>query len=199
MRGNTLYFFRLPSDFPIDMAFGRLHAATAVLLVTLAFQASAAPDRYAQEAAFLPRFAQFVSWPASSLPPNAPLVIGLVGDDPIGRSIDRAVAGKHVNGHPIVILHMHWNDSFAPCHMIFISSTEIPHLVAILQATHGLSVLTIADYDRFTEYGGMIELITDDGEMRFDVNPSAAAEAHLKISSRLLQVAHAVRSTVGEP
>ena len=169
--------------------------ATAFLLVTLAFQASAASDQYANEAAFLPRFAQFVSWPASSLPPNAPLVIGLVGDDPIGRSIDQAVAGKYANGHPIVIHHMHWNDSFAPCHMIFISSTEIPHIAAILHATHDLSVLTVADYDHFAEYGGMIELLSENGEIQFEVNPSAAAAAHLRISSKLMQVAHGFRST----
>jgi hypothetical protein len=177
--------------------------AIALLLLAIAFQAGGAPatgemaaGEYQIKAAFLHHFAQFVEWPAVALPPGAPIVIGLVGDDPFGRTIDDVVAGKRANGHPIVIRHMRWNDPFGACQIVFIGSSELPHLAAILDATRGFSILTIADFDRFTERGGMIELITVDHRVRFDVNPSAAAEAHLRISSKLLQVAHAIRSTL---
>jgi len=177
--------------------------AIALLLLAIALHARGAPaagemaaGEYQIKAAFLHHFAQFVDWPAAALPPGAPIVIGLVGEDPFGRTLDDVVAGKHANGHPIVIRHMRWNDPFGACQIVFIGSSELPHLAAILDATRGFSILTIADFDRFTERGGMIELITVDHRVQFDVNPSAAAEAHLRISSKLLQVAHAIRSTV---
>ena len=158
-------------------------------------QGEIAAGEYQIKAAFLQHFAQFVEWPADALPPNAPIVIVLVGDDPFGRAIDDVVAGKRANGHPLVIRHLRWNEPVAGCQMIFISSSELQHLGAILAAARGLSVLTVADVDRFTQRGGMIELMTEQHRVRFDVNPAAAAVAHLRISSKLLQVARAIRDS----
>lgn len=149
------------------------------------------------KAAFLQHFAQFVEWPQNILSPNAPLVIALVGDDPFGRAIDDVIAGKHANGHPIVIRRLRWNDSFAGCHIVYVSSSELEHLGTILDAARVYSILTVADLDRFAQRGGMIELVTTENRIRFDINPNAASDAHLKISSKLLQVAREIRGTEG--
>jgi hypothetical protein len=170
----------------------------AALIAAHAGSAPAASDitagEYQIKAAYLHHFAQFVEWPQSVLPPGAPIVIGLVGDDPFGRAIDE-IAGKHANGHPLVIRHLRWNDPLGSCQMIFISSSELDHLGAILLAVRGFSLLTVADVDNFTERGGMIELMTVQHRVLFDINTEAAAEGHMKISSKLLQIARAVRGT----
>ncbi|HEX7192861.1 MAG TPA: YfiR family protein [Thermoanaerobaculia bacterium] len=180
----------------------RRRAIALLLLALAALHAGSAPrgelaaGEYQIKAAFLHHFAQFVDWPPNVVGPGAPLIIGLVGDDPFGRAIDEVVAGKRANGHPIVIRHMRWNDSFGSVQMLFVSTSELQHLEAILDATRGFSVLTVSDFEGFTERGGIIELVTVDHRVRFDINPSAAAEAHLKISSKLLQVARSIRDTV---
>jgi hypothetical protein len=67
--------------------------------------AQTAPAReYQVKAVFLFNFAQFVHWPPQAFPEaQAPLVIGVLGDDPFGSSLDDAVRGELVNNHPLVI------------------------------------------------------------------------------------------------
>lgn len=47
---------------------------------------------YQVKAVFLFNFAQFVTWP--SQPADAPLVIGILGDDPFGSYLDETVRGE---------------------------------------------------------------------------------------------------------
>ncbi len=176
--------------------------AAILLLVLVALHGNSAPvsdqvaaGEYQIKAAYLRHFAQFVEWPQNVLSPGAPIVIGLVGQDPFGRAIDEVIAGKHANGHPLVVRHLRWNDDLTSCHVLFVSSSELQHLGAILDATRGFSVLTVADVDGFAMRGGMIELMTVENRVHFDINTSAATEAHLRISSKLLGIARAIRST----
>ncbi len=176
-----------------------LRCAAAVVLAFVTLHATPAPAAGdGLKAAYLRHFAQFVVWPQNVLPAGAPIVIGLVGDDPFGRAVDEVLAGKHANGHALIVRRLRWNDALTGCHILFVSSSELEHLGAILAATRGLPVLTVSDFDRFTERGGMIELTAAEDRVRFDINTEAVAGAHLRISSKLLQVARAVRGTVEE-
>jgi len=56
----------------------------------------------------------------------------------------------------------------------------------------GLPTLTIGETPRFVEQGGMIGFYPDGVNVRFEINPDAAARAKLRISSRLLQLAKIV-------
>lgn len=155
-------------------------------------------DEYQVKAAFLPNFARYVEWPATSLSEaGSPLIIGVVGDDPFGGVLDGVLRGTVANGHPIQLQHLHWNDSLNGCQLLFISSSEVNHLPAILQSLNGSSVLTVSDIERFSLSGGMIELRMVGSRVRFDINLTAADEAHLKVSSKLLNVARAVIAQKG--
>lgn len=57
----------------------------------------------------------------------------------------------------------------------------------------GQGVLTIGESEAFAECGGMITQVVEGGRVRFDINLQAAADAHLKISSKLLELARTVR------
>jgi YfiR/HmsC-like len=48
--------------------------------------------------------------------------------------------------------------------------------------------------ESFAERGGVINFILENNRVRFEINPSAAARVHLKISSKLLQLAVIVGS-----
>src|SRR5438874_7448378 len=67
--------------------------------------AQTAPSKeYQVKAVFLFNFAQFVDWPANAFSgTNAPLVIGVLGEDPFGSFLDETVRGETVNGHPLVV------------------------------------------------------------------------------------------------
>jgi hypothetical protein len=67
-----------------------------------------------------------------------------------------------------------------------------PIQVQPLQAAKGSPVLVVGDSPGFARAGGMIGLIADNGSVLFEINPRAAEESHLKISSKLLALARIV-------
>jgi hypothetical protein len=150
---------------------------------------------YAVKAAFLYNFARFVEWPGQALGNGgSPLLVGVMGDDPFGSSIDQVVAGKNVNGHPIAVNRLRWGQDLRQCHILFISSSEARRLPQILASLRGASVLTVADMERFDQQGGVVRFFIEDGKVRFEINVDAADQAGLKISSKLLALAKIVRA-----
>ena len=56
------------------------------------------------KAAFLYRFVQFISWPEDAFTDaSAPFVIGVLGDDPFGQSLDGILDGERVGTRSIVL------------------------------------------------------------------------------------------------
>ena len=80
----------------------------------------------------------------------------------------------------------------SPVRILFISSSEQARLRDVLTAAKELSILTVGDLPEFTDVGGMIRFLLVDGRVRFDINATAVEQAHLTVSSKLLNVAHAV-------
>jgi hypothetical protein len=48
------------------------------------------------------------------------------------------------------------------------------------------SVLTVGEASHFNQAGGMIRFFIQDNKVRFEINPNAAGQARLRISSKLL-------------
>jgi hypothetical protein len=59
-------------------------------------------SEYRVKAAFILNFARFIEWPSDGYGEGGALVVGIVGDDPFGGSLDQ-LSGNTVNGHRIVI------------------------------------------------------------------------------------------------
>ncbi len=174
------------------------HYVCAGLLIGLAVCPSILAQVSASEsqvkAAFVENFARFVEWPQDSLPaPSSPLVIAVIGNDPIRGALDD-IRGKLANGHPIEVRHLGWDANLRGIHIVFISASEEQHLAAVLASCQKSSVLTVSDLDRFSLSGGIIEFRMVGNRVRFDINRSVASAAHLNISSKLLNVARAVHA-----
>lgn len=166
-----------------------LAGAVLLLAASLPCRAQVAAGEYEIKAAFLPNFARFVEWPSAALPAGAPFVIGIVGEDPFGSLLTRAIAGQSVEGHPLQARYVRWNDAFRGCHILFIASSEVSHITQILSEATMAGALTVADFESFARRGGMIELRMVGNRVRFDINSGAAAASGLRISSRLLILA----------
>jgi hypothetical protein len=156
-------------------------------------------NEYQVKAAYILNFARYVEWPADVLPASSPLTIGIVGDDPFGGALDDLQRTKSANGHAIRLRHFHWNDVITQCEIVFISSSEEPHLAQILRFLGTQSVLTISDIDRFSLRGGIIEFRMVGNRVRFDIDRKPAIAARLSISSKLLSVARAVHDGSAAP
>jgi hypothetical protein len=148
------------------------------------------PSEYEIKAAFIFNFARFIEWPSKSFSTTtAPLVIGILGQNPFHNDLQKTIGAKTVDDHRLVILELNSPSSATNCHIIFISSSEKPRLAPILQGLKGASVLTVGETDGFTENGGMINFVQEGTKIRFQINNEAATRAGLKISSKLLNLA----------
>ena len=156
--------------------------------------ADAQPTEYQLKAAFLYHFVQFVEWPPKAYAEtNAPLVIGVLGDNPFGGEIQRTIQGKFLNNHPLLFQKF---ESLAGvtnnCHILFISSSEKKRFPEVFAALSGSSILTVGETDRFLESGGMISFVMEKTKIRFEINETAVKQAGLKMSYKLLSLASRV-------
>jgi hypothetical protein len=152
---------------------------------------------YQVKAAYLFNFLKFVEWPDDPpVDPHGKWVIGIVGDSPVGGELTRLVEGKNVLGRDLQVKKLLATDNLRGCNILFISESERRHLPAILAGLRGSSVMTVADMGKFVESGGMVQLEVEDGRVRVTIDVDATDRAHLKVSSKLLALAHAVTTPV---
>ena len=153
-------------------------------------------SEYLIKAGFIYNFAKLVEWPTTAFPqPDSPIVIGILGDDPFGLTLDRIVTDKKINGRGITVKRLKWGrdlKDLKDCNILFISSSEKEHLDSVVDAMKWLPILTIGDAPGFARRGGIINFTLEDNKVRFEVNVEAAKHADLTISSRLLTLARIV-------
>jgi YfiR/HmsC-like len=180
----------------------------AILVVLVSAQFVTAPNVRAQEAlteyqvkaAYLFNFLKFVEYPSESFTDSlAPIVIGVVGDDPFGDALPQVVLGKTVQGRDLVIRVYRSGEDLRGAHILFISASERKKMPMILSGLRGSSVLTVSDAAGFLDAGGMIQFLNENDRVRFAINVDATSRAKLKMSSKLLSLAKVVGGNGKEP
>lgn len=177
------------------LLFGWLACTLQVTTPTASAAEPPTTREYSVKAAFLFNFAQFVEWPESAFGgPDAPFIIGILGEDPFGSYLDNLVRGEKIRGRPIAIRRYRNVEEAANSHILFISLSGSDRVESTLAALKNHSVLTVADLDNFARLGGIIRFVTENGKIRLRINLTAARESHLTISSKLLRAATAVET-----
>ena len=158
-------------------------------------ESSAGVSEYQVKAVFLYNFTQFTEWPTGTFPAsNAPIVIGIVGEDPFGSTMDHLVRGEVVRGHPLVVRRLQADDDLRSCQVLFISRSEKARLPELLNKIKGSPVLTVGDVEGFAQQGGMVNLLLVNKTVKMEINPAVAEEAGLRISGKVLSLARIVKS-----
>jgi hypothetical protein len=159
----------------------------------LAFAAAPVPPEYQVKAAFLYQFIKFIEWPpqAFSTGHDKAIIIGVLGEGPMQIAL-AAVQGKMAKGRPVAIESYKTLADLDYCHVLFISPSMDDQLPAILKRIKGWSLLTVGDMEGSARRGAMLNFITVEDMIRFEVNVEAAKRANLRISSELLGLAQVV-------
>jgi hypothetical protein len=169
---------------------------TACLLALVGVQsisASAATGEAAVKAAFLPKFARYVTWPPTARPVSGTaLQLCVIGRDPFGSELDEAVRSQNAQGQRVIVRRLNSASGAASCHVAFVSGASEP-TGQILLALGRRPILTITDA-RSSSQRGIIHFTVVGGRVRFFIDNLAASQRELSISSRLLGLAVAVRS-----
>jgi hypothetical protein len=157
--------------------------------IALSVRAADAPLEYAVKANYLFKFAPFVEWPDSAFSgPGSPFNICVVGRDRFGAALDQATKGGVVGDHPVAVRRYPAPVDGMACHILFVSPTDKQTVADILKKVPRQSVLTVTDGK-----GGMIQFVTQDGKVRFDVDAMAIQTSGLVVSSKLLSLAVSYR------
>lgn len=185
----------------IRRAAARLRSGSALALVALGVallpgRASAADEsvEYAVKAAFLYKFGSFVEWPATAFAsPASPFLLCVVGEDPFGAALDKAVSGQQIARRPVEVRRLKTVKPDSGCHIVYLAASETQRLAQIIEALRGSSVLTVSDGRSSGATTGIINFVIKDDRVRFDIDDEAAAQNRLAISSKLLGVALSVK------
>lgn len=177
---------------------GLQSAGMAALMLLLGAETRAdAALEYSVKATFLYKFAGYVQWPAGAFAsPAAPLVVCVVGNDPFGVTLDKAVAGQRFEGHPIQVLRTEGREPEGPCHIAYLGGDSVQR---VNQAAHQLrqrGALTVSD---LPGSDASINFVLAENRVRFEIDQAAAAQAGLGISSKLLNLAIAVKGRPPRP
>lgn len=144
---------------------------------------------YAVKAAYLVKFIPFIGWPdAAFASPDQPVTICVLGDSPFDGKLD-AEAGMKSGSRLVAIKHIAAFDPDTSCHLLFLGKS--PVAPDVLAATKDKPIITVTDSG--TALRGIISFVIADNHVRFDIDDAAAEADGVKISSKLLELAHAVK------
>jgi hypothetical protein len=134
------------------------------------------------KAAYLFNFTKFVYWPNRS---EDAVSICVVGSPVIKKILQELAETKtfHVVSEP--------GPQYGPCHILYIDSTA-SDFDAALSVVKRKQILTVSDFKRFTQRGGIVGFFTEAGKVRLEININTARANDIEISSKLLELARIV-------
>jgi hypothetical protein len=168
-----------------------LIAVAAVLLGCYCALTAAEVSEYQVKAVFLLNFTKFIEWPKSAFAaPDSPINICVMGDDPFGKMLGQVLTGEVVSGRRVEAERVKAVPAPKTCQVLFVSGQEKEAMKSLAQM--GPGVLTVGEGQTFLSDGGMIAFVIENRRVRFGINETAAANAGLIVSSKLLKIAKPV-------
>lgn len=166
------------------MKFGQavMCVVVSIALGAMAHAQTQVSDRNVK-AAFLVRFADFVTWPEQSQ--SGPFTVCLSPSHNFGSAVANTAKGTVVRGRPMVVRHLRPAESLSSCQLLYVAPAD-EHLLP-LSRRH--PILTVGEGQGFCQRGGVINLRVVDDRVRFEVSLTQAKAAGLSIDSQLLRLA----------
>lgn len=160
-------------------------------LVAFAPSSARAKLEHEVKAAYLFKFLSYVEWPPSVLDEGATIIIDVLGADEVRNELRGIVLDREAQGHPIEVRETSPEESPVGAHVLFIDRSAAAELPKVAGQP---GVLLVTEFEGALEEGAMINLVRVGDRIRFEVAPETARRAGLHIPSRVLALAHYVKS-----
>ena len=163
------------------------------------------------KAAFVFNFLKFTRWPKHAFAAaDSPIVIAVLGHDPLGPSLDDGVAGKQIDGRAVQVRRFAFPKDDGPsdekkqarterlarqlsrCHLVYVAWPHDDEAAAVLARIDPDTTLLVADRPALARRGAMLALGIDEGRVVIYANRGAVLASALKVSSKLLHLARSV-------
>jgi hypothetical protein len=144
---------------------------------------------YKVKATMLFNFVKFVEWPDKAFADKAaPLVIGVLGEDPFGEELEAVIRDEVVHSRLLTIKRSAKVSDLKDCHLLFVGRARKEQLTQILVELDDAPILTVGDGEGFARMGGVINFVLEADKIRFEVNLAAARRKELELSSQMLRL-----------
>ena len=159
-------------------------SCVAGLLLAWGRPALAAESEEQVKAAFLVNFARYVEWPEAAFDAaTSPIRLCLLGDGEFETILASTVSGREVAGRPVAVARIDDLGAAADCHLLFLREAVGTPGRIVARRLGGRAIFTISDLAGFAAEGGIANFVLVDQKIRFEINPTAARSAGLKIGS----------------
>ncbi len=146
------------------------------------------------KAAILVGFARTTEWPAGTFPEGPrTLVIGLLGRDTLGERARATFQPTPGSSQTVRFTVINAERSARECHVLFVPRSERRRWREVAESLKKAPVLVIGEADDFLDQGGMVNLVVQNGKMKYEVDLNAAKDSGLRIPARVLALALQVR------
>ncbi len=170
------------------------HLGLALGLASLVGTAGLGADALSEDevkAGFLYNFIFFVEWPPKERGDDESIALCVAGGSSLSDTLS-SVEGRAVEGRKLVVAHLNGDAepaSLRACDLLFIRASLADETGDILRSLAGYPVLSVSEVEGFAHAGGMINFVTRENSVGFEINRGAAERVGIKLRSRLLRVA----------
>jgi hypothetical protein len=173
-----------------------LAGAIAALLAGAAIGTANAQATETQvKAAYLYKFLAFVEWPLQTFTrPDSPIVIGVLGGQAISEELALLTAGRQVEGRPVQVRRLSSDTVPADVHVLFVGADAADRLGKLAAASKDRPLLIVSESQEGLLHGGAINFVLAEDRVRFEVALQPIESRGLRVSARLLAVAHRVKA-----
>ncbi|GIW98091.1 MAG: hypothetical protein KatS3mg111_1424 [Pirellulaceae bacterium] len=146
------------------------------------------------KAAYLYQFLNYIQWaPGTFQAEDSPLVIGVVGDDPVNKYLKVIAAHRKANNRRLEYREVQTPDDAAGCHILFFGDQVAADTIRqYIQERTGDPVLLVGENPSFIQIGGIIAFVVADNHVRLQLSMKEASKRGLRVSSQLAKIAHVV-------
>ena len=189
---------RWPGASASGLAWSLLHCLIATLAMLAALQAHAQNAHTAEsvKAAYLFHFAGYVEWPEA---PVDQITIGVLGDSVVARELKRIVPGRSIENRSLQVRDLRPGDDLSEIHVLYVGRSEAASLPALVEKARRHHLLLVADAADALNQGAVVNFVTAERRIRFEISQQAAEAAGLKLSSRLLSAALRLKRSFRAP
>jgi hypothetical protein len=140
------------------------------------------------KAAYLFKLPAYVDWPAGRFDsPDSALTIAVWGADEVADALAALTSGRTVNGHPVAVRRLAANERLDGVHVLFFGDAAARTDGVVADAAV-LNILTVTDLEAPFD-DSVIDFVTVNGRVRFEVRLNAAERSGLRLHAGLLNVA----------
>jgi hypothetical protein len=160
----------------------------------LATWVRAADETHSQDAvkaAYLYRFAGYVEWPEDSAA-NRPFTVAVYDAHGVAQELRRLLPEHPIHGEIAQVREVTNVQELGGAQILYVGTAR-PEFLRAFAASGNRPILVVTADERGLELGSVLNFVSVDKRVRFEVSLTAAERVGLKISSELLSVAIRVR------